>query len=182
LLWDVAEMSKKDQASPLFDWAFLFYWLMATTSGWFLGWLLLPAIALVTAGVGVGVMQGFALYRRIPKSWRWILATAAGWMAGLVIIIPIVPAGMGLLSGLVTGATMGTAQWLLLRREVHWGGWWIIVSALAWSLALSLAPPSGLDLLPRIVLSGVVPGVMTGLTLELLLQHPKAAELQVDDD
>jgi hypothetical protein len=154
------------------DWAFLFYWLMATTFGWLLGWLLLPTIGLVTAGVGAGIVQCFVLYRRIPRPWRWILATAVGWLAGVAIVIPVVPPGIGLLSGAIIGATTGTAQWWLLRRQVHWAGWWIAVSMLAWAMALAI----GLDALPRVVLSGVVAGMMTGLVLNLLLGTPKPAE------
>ncbi len=166
-------MSDQKQSILTFDWALVFYWLMATTFGWLLGWLLLPTIALVTAGVGAGVVQSFALYRRIPRAWRWILVTAVGWMAGLAIAIPLVPAGMGLLTGALVGAATGVAQWLLLRRHVHWAGWWIWVSLLAWAMGASLAPPSNMAALPRIVLSGIVPGVMTGVSLELLLRNPK---------
>lgn len=169
-------MSDQKQSILTFDWALVFYWMMATTSGWLFGWLLLPAIALVTAGVGIGVMQCLVLYRRIPKAWRWILVTAVGWMAGLAIVLLLVPAGMGLLYGIVIGAATGTAQWALLRREVHWAGWWIAVSALAWAIGLSLAPASGSAVLPRIMLSGVMPSLITGITLELLLRVPKPVD------
>jgi len=169
-------MSDQKQSILTFDWALLFYWMMATTSGWLFGWLLLPSVALVTAGVGAGVTQCLVLYRRIPKAWRWILVTAVGWMAGLVIVLLLVPAGMGLLYGLVIGAATGTAQWFIIRREVHWSGWWIAVSALAWATGLSLAPASGSAVLPRIMLSGVMPSVMTGITLTLLLRVPKPVE------
>ncbi len=170
-------MSDQKQGNLAVDWALLFYWMVATTFGWLLGWLLLPAIALVTAGVGAGVMQWPVLYRRIPRAWHWILATAAGWLAGLAIIIPVIPPGMGPLSGAVLGATTGTAQWLLLRRHVCWAGWWIVVSILAWATALAI----GIALLPRVVLSGVVVGTMTGLALDLLLRTPRPAEEGEED-
>lgn len=169
-------MSDQKQSILTLDWALVFYWMMATTSGWLFGWLLLPAIALVTAGVGAGIMQCLVLLRRIPRAWQWILATAIGWLAGLAIIIPIVPAGFGFLSGAVLGATTGIAQWLLLRRNVYWAGWWIVVSALAWATGLSLGPPSEAIMLPRIVLSGVMPAFMTGIVLALLMQVPKPTE------
>jgi hypothetical protein len=170
------QMPKENQNPLFFDWALLFYWMMATTMGWLLGWLLLSAIALVAAGVGTGVLQSLVLYRRIPRAWCWILATAVGWLAGLAIAIVVVPPGFGLLSGAVIGATTGTAQWRLLRPQVHWAGWWIVVSALAWATGLSLAPASGLVVLPRIVLSGVMSTILTGITLELLLRNPKEGE------
>lgn len=166
-------MSGQKQSILTFDWALLTYWMLATTSGWLLGWLLLPVVALVTAGVSAGVMQWLVLYRRIPRAWQWILATAAGWLGGLAIMIAAIPPGLGALSGTVLGTTTGIMQWILLRRQVRWAGWWIAVSALAWATGLSLAPASGTAVLPRIVLSGVMPSVMTGITLGLLLQYPK---------
>jgi len=166
-------MPEQQQKTLGFDWAFFFYWLMATTWGWLLGWLLLSTIALVTAGAAVGVMQCLVLTRRIPHAWRWIVATAAGWMAGLGIALYMVPPGFGLLTGALLGATTGMAQWVLLRPQVRWAGWWIAVSILAWSTALGLAPASGQVALPPIVLSGVMSAVPTGLALELLLRNPK---------
>jgi len=159
-----------------FDWAFFFYWLMATTWGWLLGWLLLSTIALVTAGVGAGVMQCLILTRRIPQAWRWIVATAIGWMAGLGIALATVPSGLGMLSGAVIGATTGMAQWVLLQPQVRWAGWWIVISVLAWATSLGLAPASGQVALPPIVLSGVMAAVPTGLALDLLLRNPKVEE------
>ena len=166
-------MPEQKQSILAFDWAFFFYWLMATTFGWLLGWLLLPAIALVTAGVGAGVMQCMVLTRRIPHGWRWILATTVGWMVGLGIALFAVPPGLGLLTGVVIGTTTGTAQWGLLRFRVRWAGWWIAVSVLAWATALSAAPASGQVALPPIVFSGVMAAVPTGLALELLLRNRK---------
>jgi hypothetical protein len=173
---------KENQGILSFDWALFYFWLMATTVGWVLGWLVLPTISVVTAGVGAGVMQCFVLYRRMPGALRWILATAIGWLAGLVIVIPVVPPGMGFLSGAVMGATVGAAQWVLLRRQVHLAGWWIVVSILAWSTALSLAPASGSNALPPLVLSGIMPAVVTGITLGLLLNFPKPREETADPE
>ena len=71
---------------------------------------------------------------------------------------------MALLAGIVFGAAVGSAQWLVLRREVHWAGWWIVISTLAWA--------AGLGLLPGFLMSGVMVGAMTGLALDLLLRYP----------
>ncbi len=168
-------MSDQKQGLLAFDWALLFYWMMATTSGWLFGWLLWPPIALVVAGVTAGLVQCLVLFRRIPRAWRWILATAIGWITGLAIVLVVIPAGMGALSGLVVGTVAGLAQWVLLRREIRWAGWWIPMSAVAWSVGLSLAPSPEAVLLPRVVLSGTMASVITGITLELLLRHPRPA-------
>jgi len=164
-----------------FDWALVFAWMTTTTGGWLFGWLLLPAVALAIAGVMAGAVQSVALAHRIPKAWRWFLATAVGWLGGVVVVLFI--AGSGSFAGLVIGAITGTAQWLLLRKEVHWAGWWIVVSALAWATSLSLAPNPESVLLPRVVLSGVMPSMITGITLELLLRTPKpAVDEEIDKD
>ena len=172
-------MSDRKQGLLEFDWALVFYWMTATTSGWLFGWLLWPPIALVTAGVLAGAVQCAVLVRRIPKAWRWMLVTASGWLAGTAMVL--IAAGSGAFAGLAIGAFTGTAQWVLLRREVQWAGWWIAISAVAWSVGLSLAPSPEAVLLPRVVLSGVMPSLITGITLELLLRHPRpAAEAEED--
>lgn len=151
-----------------FDWAFWFLWIMATTWGWILGQFLFPAIGLVAAGFGIGVFQWLVLNQRIRGAWRWILASTIGWMAGWAITLVLVPTGFGFLSGLVLGAATGTAQWLILRHELHWTGWWIPVSALAWT--------TGLTLFSGVFIAGVMAGTMSGIALGLLLCYPKLVE------
>jgi hypothetical protein len=36
------------------------------------------------------------------------------------------------LNGIVLGLTTGAAQWLILRRELNWAGWWIALSVMGW--------------------------------------------------
>lgn len=163
---------QKRDISP-FDWALVYYWIMATTAGWLFGWLLLPILVPVTPGVGAGIVQSVVLAHRIPKAWRWIVATAVGWLVGRILVFPVAPDGLGVVSGLVIGAATGLAQWVLLRKEIHWAGWWIAITALAWSTGLGLAPAAESVLLPRIVLAGMLPSVPTGITIGLLLRHPK---------
>jgi hypothetical protein len=173
-------MSDQTQGVLEFDWALVFYWMTTTTAGWLFGWLLWPALALVTAGVLAGALQCVVLVHRIPRAWRWMLATAVGWLAGVLIVV--FAAGTGILAGLVIGASTGTAQWMLLRREVHWAGWWIVVSSLAWATGLSLAPNPESVLLPRVVLSGVMPSLMTGIALELLLRTSRPATAPMGEE
>ncbi|HDQ73581.1 MAG TPA: hypothetical protein ENN19_16010 [Chloroflexi bacterium] len=149
-----------------FDWGFLLQWMVVTTVGWVLGALLIPPIGLAASGIFISVLQWVTLQHQIGKSGRWILAGAGGWMTGWAIAMLVVPWDSRLLAGLVLGTTVGVAQWLVLRREVQWAGWWIIVSPLAWA--------TGLGLLPGFILSGVMPGVMTGIVLTILLQYPQA--------
>jgi hypothetical protein len=141
---------------------------MATTLGLILGRLLFPNLSIVTIGLALGVLQGFILQHRIRDPWRWILATTLGWAVGAVILLLTLPNGMDFIAGVVMGLTTGTAQWLILRREVNWAGWWIALNIVGWS--------TGMGLLPGFLLTGVMAGAITGFAIELLLRYPKPKE------
>ena len=153
-------------SKPLvFDWVFWFQWLMATSLGWVLGRFLLPNLAFVIIGVALGVLQWITLQQRLRHAWRWIVATAVGWSLGSGIILFFMPNVMDFIAGVVIGITTGTAQWMILRREIHWAGWWIVINVVAWT--------TGLALLPGILLTGILAGLVTGTALALLFQAPK---------
>jgi hypothetical protein len=148
-----------------FDWALLFFWMMATALGWFLGGLILPGLSFVTSGLLIGFLQWMVLQGRIRSPWRWMVATAAGWTVGYLITFFGIPQQFSFANGLVIGLTTGIAQWVVLRHEVHWAGWWIIFSIIAWI--------TGLALFPGALLSGTMAGILTGLALEILLRYPQ---------
>jgi len=159
-------MPKRRQ--PAFDAVLWFLWIMATSAGWLLGSLLFANLALVPAGVGVAAMQAVVLHHRIPRAWRWFLATSAAWLVASILLLVAIPAGLqGLLAGLIAGPVLGLAQWLLLRGEVLWAGWWSVLSTIAWI--------TGLTLLPGILSTGALAGAITGVALSLLLHYPKPA-------
>lgn len=148
-----------------FDWAFWFYWIVATTLGWVSGGLFFPGIALLASGVTAGVFQWFVLQHRIHQPVRWVIATAAGWIPGYFIVLLGIPAELDIFYGVVLGLLVGAAQWLVLRQELHWAGWWIAFSIIGWT--------TGLVLLPGFLLTGIMAGALTGLALEILLRDPK---------
>jgi hypothetical protein len=147
-----------------FDWAILFQWMMATTLGWLLANILFAGLAVAAGGIAVGVFQWLVLQRRLNHAARWVLATAAGWSLGWGIGFFTIPAELPILSSLITGALTGGAQWLLLRSEVRWSGWWIAISAMGWT--------AGLSILPGMLLTGTVAGLVTGFALAQLLRNP----------
>jgi hypothetical protein len=166
-------MSRADRS--VFDSFFWFQWIIATTLGWVLGSLLLPFIWPIGAGVGVGAMQWPVLYHRLPRAWRWPVATAVAWIAISVPLLIAVPADMRvLLGGVILGPIVGLAQWLILRHRVHWAGWWIVISAIAWITGLILVPDP--TLVPGLVATGATSGALTGLALTLLFRYPKPVE------
>lgn len=133
---------------------------MATTLGWLLGSIFFQGIPVVISGVAVAAFQWAVLYKRIPKGWRWLLASSLGWIIGYILFMIFLSADFGFLLGPVLGGTVGIAQWFLLRKEVYWAGWWIIMSILAWT--------TGLTLFPGLLSSGALPGALTGLALVIL--------------
>lgn len=156
-----------DRNVTRFDGLLWFLWIMATAWGWLLGCIIFRAVLLVAAGIGVAVFQWLVLQRRMARSWRWAAYTAAGWAAGATLALAVREFEPSFLSGLLVGTTAGFAQWLALRREVRWAGWWIPISAVGWSTGLSMA------LAP--LLAGVVAGAVTGIALVLLSNYPRAS-------
>ena len=138
---------------------------MATTWGWLLTGFIFPGLLLVTGGIWVGVFQWLVLQGRITRPWRWIVATSVGWLVGYFITLYGLPSEPGSLTGITLGLATGLAQWIILRREVQWAGWWIIFSTIGWV--------TGLNLMPGFFITGVMAGALTGLCLEILLRNPK---------
>lgn len=149
------------------QWDIWFQWVLATTLGWILGWVIFgdPGI-----GLAVGIAQWFVLRRLGPQSVWWMLASALGWLVGYGIIIsgwvaPPGPTGFTpVISGAVLGLALGIGQWLVLRRLVHQAGWWIFASAAGWTVAL-------IGVLGTTVV-GAVAGALTGFMLDWLLRDP----------
>jgi hypothetical protein len=144
--------------------------MMATAVAWVLGRLLLPNLAFVVIGIALGVLQFFVLQHRLRRAWRWIPATILGWWLGAVIVTFLLPSSMDFLAGVITGLSLGVAQWLVLRRELAWSAWWIVVNIVAWT--------TGYALLPGVLLTGVMAGLITGTALGLLLMLPRPALTQ----
>lgn len=142
------------------DWALLFYWIMATTMGWLLGTIFFNGIPVIISGVAIAALQWAVLYRRIQNAWRWAILSSLGWIIGYILFVVFFSTPMGFMFGPVMGGTVGTVQWVLLRKEVDWAGWWIIISILAWT--------TGLTIMPGLLTSGSLPGTLTGLTLVIL--------------
>ena len=145
------------------DWTFWFYWIMATTIGWVIGNLFLSVIPVIISGAAISVLQGVVLFNRIPKAWRWAVISSIGWIAGYILFLVFFRDAMSFLAGPIIGGTVGIAQWLLLRREFDWAGWWIIICVLAWTTGLTTAP--------GLLTSGALPGALTGLTLVILFRY-----------
>jgi hypothetical protein len=145
-----------------FDWALWFYWIMATTLGWLVGRIFFSGIPFAASGVAIAALQWAVLYQRIPKAWRWAILSSLAWIAGYILVVLFIPDRIAFLAGPLLGAMLGIVQWLLLRQEFEWAGWWIVISILAWT--------TGLTALPGFLTSGALPGALTGLTLVIFFR------------
>jgi hypothetical protein len=143
---------------------------MATTLGWFLGGLISSLLTFVIAGFLIGVFQWLVLQGRIARPWRWIYYSFFGWTIGYFITMFGVLREFEVFDGAIIGLTVGFAQWMILRSELRWAGWWIIFSIIGWT--------TGMTLLPGIMLTGTMAGVLNGIALEILLRHPILKETQ----
>ena len=159
-----------DTKSETIDWALWFYWIMATTLGWLVGSMFFNGIPLIISGVAVAGFQSVVLYKRIQKAWRWAILSSIGWMIGYILLAIFFPAVMMLLIGPVMGGILGLVQWLLLKQEVEWAGWWVVINIMAWT--------TGLNLMPGFLTSGTLPGALTGLTLVILFRYSSSKTKQ----
>jgi len=152
----------EDHKTDSMDWAFWFYWIMATTLGWLTGNFITSAMPVVISGVAIAAFQWSVLYKRIHAAWRWLLLSSLGWVVGYILFVIFFSANLKILFGVVIGGTLGIFQWSILRKEFNLAGWWIIISTLAWT--------TGLTFMPGILTSGTLPGTLTGLVLVIFFR------------
>ncbi len=159
--------------------------------------LLLPAMVLGGAGEGLvlGWSQARVLRGVLPISTRrWVVATAVGgavaWLLGMAPStffdtwsgwpVPVI-ALVGAVLALALLASIGLAQWTELRRHLPRAGWWVLATALAWGVGLSVfggvtsplwQPGQGLALVVAIgLLGGVLMAAAMALTTGLALRR-----------
>ena len=125
--------------------------------------LILPSYSTLAIGALVGIAQWIVLRSLFRQAGWWILASAPGWAASHELLGTVLPVGDVFLYGAVIGASIGAAQWLVLRRWVYRAGWWVVITILGWAVGPILGTS----------LTGAVVGATTGLALELLSRHPR---------
>ena len=155
----------KKNSTDAMDWALWFYWIIATTMGWLIGVIFFIGIPVIMSGAAISALQWATLHQRIHKAWRWAIYSLTGWIIGYVFFVVISAATQKISTGPLIGLFVGITQWILLRKEVNWAGWWIIISTLAWT--------TGMDIIPGLLTSGALPGALTGLTLVILFRFSR---------
>lgn len=129
-------------------------------------------VYLIVAATVTAALQWLLLRGYVRGAGWWVPATVAGWSVGFqatsafsfsvfsVLGLDLNPETPGVLTTILfwssIGAIVGLAQWLLLRRQVARGGWWILVCAVGWAVLGPVLRDVGA------ALAGIVTGVFGG--------------------
>jgi hypothetical protein len=149
----------------------------------------------VAVGVAiVGIAQGFILRRQISAGW-WVLASMVGLAVSLALVFTVVFAlNMGAV-GAVVGASVGIAQWLVLRRRVYRASWWVLANTVGVAVGGALGVAVGgavvasagggvgevealaVGIAMAIAMGGIWYGAFTGSVMVWLLRRSSEKEL-----
>jgi hypothetical protein len=163
----------------------------ALVGGFVIGTSTPVAVALMVAagsveGAVLGWSQARVLGRVLPElsARRWVVGTAIAaafaWLIGLLpstfgSALSTWPVGVLVVVGVILGTlllcSIGTAQWVELRRHVPQAGWWVLVTAAAWCVGLlAFFPVTSLLWQPgQPVLLVAAIGVMGGLIMAVTM-------------
>jgi hypothetical protein len=136
---------------------------------------LTAALAGVIAGAVIGGVQWLALGR--VAGWRWLAATALAMGAGSSLAAVATGAGTTtpalVISGLVTGAVVGAAQGVALRRGLRVTAMWAATLSISWVLGWLVTANVIVDAENGYVAFGssgaLVATALTGLVLRRIL-------------
>lgn len=135
-------------------------------------------------GLIMGLLQYWLLRRYLPRMGWWVLATVGGWVIGLLLIF--ISSWLQIwsiesfdldLAFIVMGLSIGTGQWLLLRRRLSRSGWWVGANIVGWGLLSLLTPGNSIGQYGLLLL-GFLPACVTAMVLVLLIRPTPPTELQ----
>ncbi len=153
---------------------------------------LMFAVGGAVCGGLLGIAQRRVLQRPAPQFGWWVEAStvggAVGWAMGGALALVVDEVQIFTMVFAVGGASVGIAQWLVLRRQVDRAGWWVLASTVGWAMgvavALALGGMRGWDLIFAIILlpvGGIVAsawyGAITGGAMVWLLRQSATKEL-----
>jgi hypothetical protein len=129
----------------------------------------------VLTGAGLGAVQWWAAKGALGPPTAWICASAAGYAAGLAAGAALVgydtDTGSLALMGLVSGASMGAAQGLVLAREgdTHLGLAWGAAMPVLFGLGWTATSASGIHVEEQFTVFGAAGAVLFTLLSGLVL-------------
>lgn len=151
----------------------------------------------ILIGLASGLAQWLFLRKRISKAGWWISSNAIGaaivcaliWTGfasmtwnELVETSGAYHPGIVIVCGALSGAATGLIQWLMLRRIILRVAWWILMSIMIWTSALSVSIYLFLDamnpetgVLANLLIFGALVGMTSGIGLVKVLQDTTPA-------
>jgi hypothetical protein len=150
------------------------------------------AVGGAVAGALLGSVQRRYLRRlALPTDW-WMLATTVGGAVGGVAALVVEDAMIFAMLFAVSGASVGIAQWLVLRRQVAQAGLWVLASTVGGAVggAVALVVSGQIQTMKTLGDIYIIPtgcgamalalagyGVITGGVLVYLLRQPGAKDI-----
>ena len=188
-------------------WSFWFQWVLTNMVGGvvgffvglFVGWLAVQwtntigsiglAVFGAVFGAVVGSLQWWVLRKRLSQARWWILATVlvsailfstAEVLSNAASDVVSNTVIQGVVISSLIGLVIGSAQWLVLRKQLSQSHWWILASVLGITATLfaifyssRFEQISIWDLILGLLgISGIIYGVITGFALVWLLRQP----------
>ncbi len=188
-------------------WGFWLWWMLASIVGLAVGVAVADAVSGTVgfavsfavsgdvAGASIGTAQSLVLRRQVSQTGWWVLASSVGLAVGFAVALAVLAAvglaggshfsggaGALVLFGAVAGASVGIAQWLVLRRHIPGAGWWVLASIVgtgAGVAVISTVIGGGEDAVGFAAggaVGGALYGAITGGVLVWLLRQPVTEE------
>jgi hypothetical protein len=197
----------KTNQKAIAGWSFLLRWILVNTLGTSAGWVIglyvvvgnlsqtiTAAIIMlgVTLGVSIGVLQSLVLRQYLHRINWWVLTNILGWTIGFILGFPLslVIDGSRVMDFAIIGAMIGiltgVMQFLILRQSTYRASWWILITALGWTIGFAVGSSLSSSV-PRVMVvelgevtdetvslavAGAVAGAITGISLIRLFQSP----------
>lgn len=143
-------------------------------------------------GISFGIMQWLVLRRFLPHAGWWVVASTVGFLLGYMIFGVTIEL-LDVLGGSlleadklfgffypILGVCLGITGWLVLRNHFVQAGWWIPTTIVGW-IVTGLIVGKSIDKDIEILLIGLVPTAIPGLTLAWLLHHALTENLGVSN-
>ena len=187
-------------------------WIIGLEFGWFIfraaldlgmvlividppGLIITPILFATVIGLTIGLVQWLLIRRYIFRSGWWIVASMGGHIVGNILIYVSTPYLLSVgrplqnnvVAGALVGVSIGTAQWLVLRKQFYQSGLWILGNTVGWSISYLLSSLMA----ERIVtchdtcqssIGGMTLGIITGWMLMRLLHHSTAHTRQLSGE
>jgi hypothetical protein len=189
-----------NQPGQKLDYRFCWQWIAGNLLGFLISlyWLeigeraALKGLEGAIGGTVIGLVQWLILRRWCTQAGWWVLASTLCWsilgaskLGALGWVVPQTSSTLlrlfyGLVDGMKMGVILGVGQWLVLRQCLTPARAWILISLLAWAIALGggwvvggwLHAATGLFLgeVVGLALVWLIMALMTGVGLAQLLQ------------